>query len=234
MLLAVPFLSLPLQTLGKWFSQVDLIKAIGLPHLPSCDQDPPPRERERDARRNKGSQDDVGEARSHLCINGDVDLPLRKSPAVDRWSERLAFTRVTRVVTGHLLKCHRARRRASTSSRLLFCTAVWPLTSLCQGRCASLLGWSAAAGWGRGQGGSAVIVWMSVASRSLPHTFFLCYFPKRANIQWDDRLFFKAVQQHVIVSIYIIAKQESNMLQYRTCVKLKRRKHETCTSAPTS
>lgn len=83
-------------------------------------------------------------AKSKLCINDNVSefagFTSPYLPTVDRWSKWLAFTHMTQVVTGHLLKCHRARHWAPTSSRLLFCSTACPLTLFCQGRCASLLG----------------------------------------------------------------------------------------------
>lgn len=47
---------------------------------------------------------------------------------VDRWSERLAFTHMTQVVSQHLLKCHWARHRLP--ARPLFWSRLHPLTPL--------------------------------------------------------------------------------------------------------
>lgn len=83
-----------------------------------------------------------GKQNTRCCIDDDVSEYTRFTftyfPGVDRWSERLAFTHMTQVVSKHLLKCHRARHWLPTSSRLLFCSRARPLTSLCQRRWASL------------------------------------------------------------------------------------------------
>lgn len=87
------------------------------------------------------ARDSVWAKKKICCISDDVSEGTRFTftlPRVDRWSERLAFTHMTQVVTKHLLKCHRARRWLPTSSRLLFCSRACPLTPLCQRRWASL------------------------------------------------------------------------------------------------
>lgn len=77
--------------------------------------------------------------KTNRCIEDNVGdyarFTFACSPGVDRWwSGRLAFTRVTPVVSKHLLKCHWARHWLFTSSGLLRHIRARPLTSLCQRR----------------------------------------------------------------------------------------------------
>lgn len=68
------------------------------------------------------------------CINDDVSEHSRSNfpylPRTNRWSERLALTRLTQVVSKHLLKCHWAGHWLPARSGLPFCGRVGPLTGL--------------------------------------------------------------------------------------------------------
>lgn len=122
------------------------------------------------------------------------------------------------------------------------------MTLFCQGRCAPLFGnWRGGACYlSENTNCCVVIVWISLGSRLTPtHLFFFfIIFQKgfflfvletnrcEANSPGDGRVVFKALQQHVIMSIYISARGRiqhaaASACEYQTCVKLKRRRQKT-------
>lgn len=184
MLLTVPFWSLPLQPLAKWCSEVDLIKTIGLHDQNTTSTRA--RVRRSKARRIAGW--------SGVSMAAWIYL----HAAAARRQQVVRATGLHPPDPG----CHRASAEVSSSKTRSehqppgCCSApqfdLWP-RSVREG---VLPFWESSSGQEGGGAcylSSAVIVWTRVASRSLPCTLLT---------QQIIRLLFKAVQQHVIVSIY--------------------------------
>lgn len=153
-----------------------------------------------------------------------------RSVSMAAWIYFAVFTRRGQVVkmTGlhpHDPGCHRASAEVSSSKTLSahqLQAAVLqhslPFDLILSGKVCSPFGnWRGGACYlSENTNCCVVIVWISLGSRLTPthlFFFFLNIFSKRffsnrceANNQGDDRMVFKALQQHVIMSIYISAR----------------------------
>lgn len=211
-----------------------------------------PCERKCEAPRQEAPQDVVGGAPSPFCINGGVDLLCRIYPpwtgGQNDWPSP-TWPRLSQGICWSVIEQDAERPPAlGCCSAAQF--ALWPYSV----REGVLPFWELA-----GRGGACylsentnccvVIVWISLGSCLTPtHLFFSFFFSKwafffvletnrcEANNQGDDRVVFKALQQHVIMSIYMSARGRiqhaaASMYEYQTCVKLKRRRQKTCTKA---
>lgn len=147
--------------------------------------------------------------------------------------------------------CHRASAEVSWSETLsghqlqaAVLQLSLPSDLILSGKVCSSLGnwWGGACHLSHSTNCCVVIARISLGSRLTPTQLLLLLFSKgafflcEANNQGDDHVIFKALQQHVIMSIYIsvrgrIQHAAASAYEYQTCVKLKRRKQKTCTQA---